>query len=151
VAVGEVIDEAGTRLGSLPGGRLSITRVGPGFRAGTRIVNGTESRSSTGSESLAVAGAESLAVADTVSVAEAGAVPGAKAVVQKLEKSFSYEAEKGGGGGGDPTGTKIRKLRVTVASRVKRGMERTVSSSQTFRLLNASDASSSRVSMFLRR
>jgi hypothetical protein len=104
VAVGEVIDEAGTRLGSLPGGRLSITRIGPGFRAGTRIVNGTESRSSTGSESLAVAGAESLAVADTVSVAEAGAVPGAKAVVQKLEKSFSYEAEKGGKGG-DPTGT----------------------------------------------
>jgi hypothetical protein len=98
VAVGEVIDEAGTGLGSLPGGRLSITRVGPGFGAGTRIVNGTESRSSTGSESLAVAGAESLAVADAVS--------GAEAVVQKLEKSFSYEAEKGGKGG-DPTGTKF--------------------------------------------
>jgi hypothetical protein len=97
-----------------------------------------------------VAGAESLAVADAVSVAEAGAASGAEAVVQKLEKSFSYEAEKGGKGG-DATGTKIRKLRETVVSRVKRGKERTVSSSQTFRLLNGSDMSSSRVSMFSRR
>jgi hypothetical protein len=106
VAVGEVIDEAGTGLGSLPGGRLLITRVGPGLGAGTRIVNGAESRSSTGSESLAVAGAESLAVADAVSVTEADAASGAEAVVQKLEKSFSYEAEKGGKSG-DPTGTKF--------------------------------------------
>jgi hypothetical protein len=89
MAVDEVINEAGTGLGSFPGGRLLITRVGTGFGAGTRIVNGVESRSSTGSESLAVAGAESLAVADAVSVAEAGAVSGAGAVVQKLERSFS--------------------------------------------------------------
>jgi hypothetical protein len=94
-------------LGSFPGGRLSITGVGLGFGACTRIVNGGGgTKSSNGTAFGPSTGSESVAVADAVSVAEADAVSDVEAVVWKSAKSFSYEAEKGGKGD-DATGTKV--------------------------------------------